>query len=82
MRGDHGVENAEVARFVVERRGVSRGSFIGGRSVHNVRFDKLWREMNRVVTAFYQDVFHFLEDSCLLNSHGEFDLFAHDQCIT
>ena len=32
--------------------------------------------MNRVVTAFYKDIFHFLEDSGLLNSHSEFDLFA------
>lgn len=32
--------------------------------------------MNRVVTTYYKHIFHFLEDSCLLNSHSEFDLFA------
>ena len=38
--------------------------------------------MNRVVTTFDNHIFHFLEDSCLLNSHSEFDLFAlHYICL-
>lgn len=37
MRGDHGGENVEVERFMVQERGDGRGSFIGGPSTRNQR---------------------------------------------
>jgi len=45
-------------------------------NVHNVRIERLWRETNRVVIAFYKDIFNFLEASCLLDSNSELNLFA------
>ena len=48
---------------------------VAGPSVCNVRIDTLWREMNRVI-AFYKNIFHFLEHSCLPNSNSEFGLFS------
>ncbi|KAK6966877.1 nitrite transporter NirC [Favolaschia claudopus] len=45
MRGDHGVENIEVAVYMEEVRGSGRGSFIWGRSVHNTRIERLWYDV-------------------------------------
>lgn len=76
VRGDRGVENVRVKDFMELQRPETTNPFIQGRSVHNTRIERLWRETNLHVVSKYKAIFHHLESLELLDEHDEVDLFC------
>lgn len=78
VRADRGGENVLVSEYMLlhPRRGPGRGSFITGRSVHNQRIERLWRDVFSSCTGHLYHMFYSMENEGLLDPVDEVDLFA------
>ena len=78
VRADKGGENVLVSEYMLRHpsRGTGRGSFITGKSVHNQRIERLWRDVfsSCLVPMYY--TFYAMEDEGQLDSSDEIDLFC------
>ena len=68
MRCDKGKENKLIMkRMHLLRDGVIHKPVLAGRSVHNTRIERLWREVRRVVGDKYKEIFLEIEVNRLLH---------------
>lgn len=73
-RCDYGMENVLVAQFMLERRGLDRGSIITGSSVRNCRVERAHRDVYAGVLCFYAKLFDKMDKTDILDPFNELHL--------
>ena len=78
VRCDKGGENVQIAYYMLSHplRGPGRGSVISGRSIHNQRIERFWRDVFTGCTSLFYHLFYHLEDSGLLNCDDPIHLWC------
>jgi hypothetical protein len=72
VRTDKGLENVGIADFMIQ----NRGSVIAGKSTHNQRIERLWRDVYEGVLSFFYQLFYFMEEEDILDTLNESHLMA------
>lgn len=78
IRTDRGGENVLVAEHLLNHplRANHLRPVIVGKSVHNQRIERLWRDLYSGCISFFYNLFYFLEDVGVLDVNNDSDLYT------
>ena len=76
MRCDHGTENVDVSRWMLNRYGIAATPVITGLSVHNQRIERLWKDVNNYIVQYFKNLFYYYESYNLLDPVDEINVLA------
>ena len=75
VRSDHGGENIDVWRYMLNSHNGDSHCVITGSSTHNERIERLWRDVHRCV-AHFAETFRDLECEGVLDPLNDVDMFC------
>lgn len=76
LRCDQGLENLHIAEYMLQVRGEIPASVIAGKSTHNQRIERLWRDVYEGVLTYFYDLFYFMEEEGILDPLSDLHLYA------
>ena len=79
VRCDRGTENYNVGYFMLDG-GLGRGSIIPGRSVHNQRIERWWRDLYVGCKCVFYNLFYHMENTGLLDPMNNQDTICVVRC--
>ena len=76
VRSDMGIENVDVARFMLHNRGLNRKTILVGSSVHNQHIECLWSNVKRQVVCRFKSILYAMEENDLLDPLNDLHLYV------
>lgn len=75
VRSDHGGENIDVWRYMLQSHNYDSNCVLTGSSTHNERIERLWRDVHQALVHF-ADTFQGLECDEILDTLNDVDMFC------